>query len=120
MEVLERRAVYDEDGLGGGDAGTAGHGYCAEGYRGPRCELCDGLAHSRYFDKLDARCHDCGDMTARSAAVVCVVLLLTLLAAMSSSPASLRRLTRSSGCNALLRGIRFVRTVCTMLGCGTR
>mmetsp|Transcript_53830 Transcript_53830/g.159492 ORF Transcript_53830/g.159492 Transcript_53830/m.159492 type:complete len:407 (+) Transcript_53830:330-1550(+) len=43
---------------GGGDVSTQGDGYCAEGYRGPRCELCDGPAYSRYFDKLEARCHD--------------------------------------------------------------
>jgi hypothetical protein len=48
---------------GGITAGDEGDGYCKEGYRGPRCELCDGSgsAYSRHFDKLDARCHDCGD-----------------------------------------------------------
>jgi hypothetical protein len=43
---------------GGANAGADGDGYCAQGYRGPRCELCDGPAYTRYFDKLEARCHD--------------------------------------------------------------
>ena len=39
---------------GGSSAGIDGDGYCAEGYRGPRCELCDGPAYSKFFDKLHA------------------------------------------------------------------
>eukprot|EP00966_Prymnesium_polylepis_P207830 4814158-Prymnesium_polylepis.1 len=77
---------------GGADAGAEGNGYCAEGHYGPRCELCDGPAYSRYFEKLDARCHDCGDMGARSAVVVCVVLLIILLATIGASPAGTIRL----------------------------
>eukprot|EP00966_Prymnesium_polylepis_P269010 6214559-Prymnesium_polylepis.1 len=44
---------------GGIDAGDEGDGYCAEGYRGPRCEICSGPRYTRYFDKLDVRCHEC-------------------------------------------------------------
>eukprot|EP00966_Prymnesium_polylepis_P164591 3805086-Prymnesium_polylepis.1 len=58
--------------VGGADAGVEGVGYCAEGYRGPRCEICSGLGYSRYFDKLEARCHDCGDMTLRTTVVASV------------------------------------------------
>jgi len=76
--------------LGGDDAGFEGDGYCAPGYRGPRCELCDGPAHSRYFDKLDARCHDCGDMGGRATILVAVMLLLILIAAIGGSPAATR------------------------------
>eukprot|EP00966_Prymnesium_polylepis_P043047 999936-Prymnesium_polylepis.2 len=34
---------------GGGDAGFDGEGYCAKGYRGPRCELCDRPGHAQYL-----------------------------------------------------------------------
>ena len=97
--------------LGGANAGTEGDGYCAEGYQGPRCELCDGPAYSRYFDKLDARCHDCGDMGARSAVLVCVMLLLILLAAASGSSTVTGRLKSLDACNKPLRFVRYVQTI---------
>jgi hypothetical protein len=40
-----------------------------------RCELCNGT-NDQYFDKLDVRCRDCGDTTARAATVVCTGLFL--------------------------------------------
>ena len=61
---------------GGAFSGAEGDGYCAEGYRGPRCELCEGLAYSRYFDQLDARCRDCGDLTVRTAPALAVAIIL--------------------------------------------
>jgi hypothetical protein len=66
--------------FGGGNVGLKGDGYCVTGYRGPRCEICDGPTYSRYFDKLGARCHDCGDITARGIAAFSVVLFLFLVA----------------------------------------
>jgi hypothetical protein len=97
--------------VGGADAAADGDGYCADGYRGARCELCDGPAYSRFFEKLDARCHDCGDMPARSAVAVCVVLLLILLAAMSFSPAIIRRLKPLEACSRLLRWAGYLQIV---------
>ena len=91
---------------GGADAGAEGDGYCAEGYRGPRCELCDGPAYSRYFDKLEARCHACGDLTARTIVAVCLMLLLIL-----SGTRIMRRLKRFNICSALLRSIRTVKAI---------
>jgi hypothetical protein len=65
---------------GGIDAGFEGDGYCAAGYRGPRCELCDeALGRIQFFDKLDARCHDCGDIAARLIPFASILLLLCIL-----------------------------------------
>ena len=97
--------------VGGGDAGIEGVGYCAAGYRGPRCELCDGPAYTRYFDKLEARCHECGSMTARTVVLVFVMILLTLVAAISGTPALPRRLRDVNACSTLLRSVRYVRTI---------
>ena len=89
---------------GGANEGEEGDGYCESGYRGPRCELCDGPAYSRYFDKLEARCHDCGDMTARSVAMVCAMLLLVVLSTIcGGESALLARIKDSDTCNAQLR-----------------
>jgi hypothetical protein len=66
---------------GGGDAGDEGDGYCGPGYLGPRCELCDAPADSRYFDKLDVRCHDCGNVTQQVATPFCILLFLVTVAA---------------------------------------
>ena len=70
---------------GGVDAGHEGDGYCAPGYRGPRCEMCmsagssDGPAlTARYFDKQDAKCHDCRGATTQAFIVLCVVLAVLL------------------------------------------
>jgi len=59
---------------GGGDVGVDGDGYCAPGYRGPRCAVCGDAGYSMYFDKADARCYDCGDVASRSAPLVCILL----------------------------------------------
>ena len=79
---------------GGADAGDQGDGYCADGYHGPRCELCDGPPYSKYFDKvLNARCQDCGDVTAKSAIASCVIMIILILAVLGgsfSSPQSWR------------------------------
>jgi hypothetical protein len=97
---------------GGNDAGVEGDGYCAKDYRGPRCELCDGQAYSKFFDKLDARCHDCGDMTARTVVLLSVMLLLILLATISGSSATAGRLKGSfDACRVPLRLIRYVQTI---------
>ena len=93
---------------GGTDTKGEGDGYCADGYRGPRCELCEGPAYSRYFDKLEARCHDCGDMTARYAVLVCVMLLLLLAGATGGMSSSLRS---SAACGSLLQLIRTAQTI---------
>jgi hypothetical protein len=51
---------------------------CKPGFYGPRCELCDGLAYSMYFDTTDARCHDCNDRLSIGAAVLGPLVLLLL------------------------------------------
>ena len=78
---------------GGIDPRDEGDGYCEEGYRGPRCEICSGPEYSRYFEKLAARCHDCGDVTMQSI-IVFASLLVLFLAAVTSGATVIRR----SGC----------------------
>ena len=86
---------------GGIDAGDDGDGYCAAGYHGPRCELCVGTTdYSRYFDQLDARCHECGDVTAQSS-IFFSALLLLFLAALFGGSAIMRR--RGPLRNAMVR-----------------
>eukprot|EP00966_Prymnesium_polylepis_P026982 624044-Prymnesium_polylepis.2 len=96
---------------GGSDAGTEGNGYCTEGYHGPRCELCDGPAYSKFFDKLDARCHDCGNMTARTAFLVCMMLFVILLAAITGSSAIAGRLRGSDARRAPCQLARYLQTI---------
>eukprot|EP00966_Prymnesium_polylepis_P086447 2001199-Prymnesium_polylepis.1 len=86
---------------GGVGVGNDGDGYCATGYQGPRCELCDGSAYSRYFDKLDAHCHDCGDMSTRTSVILCVVLLLIFTTTVGNS--ARRHLKSSDACSAVVR-----------------
>ena len=76
---------------GGVEAGDLGDAYCEAGYRGPRCEVCDGPEYTRYFDKLYARCHDCGDTTAQSVAVFGTLLVVLLLIALSGGALITRR-----------------------------
>eukprot|EP00966_Prymnesium_polylepis_P176574 4087942-Prymnesium_polylepis.1 len=76
---------------GGASAGDDGDGYCTEGYRGPRCELCNGTAaHSHYFSTLDSRCHECGDVISQSTAFFSAVLFL-FFAAVAGVTAIMRR-----------------------------
>ena len=91
---------------GGVNAGHEGNGYCADGHVGPRCELCDGEEHTRYFDKLDARCHDCGDVTAVIGCSTFLVLLMTY-----GGSTITRRLTTttSSVCRIVLRWLGVVK-----------
>ena len=65
--------------FGGDDAGVDGVGYCAPGYHGPRCELCDGPTQSMHFDRLEARCHGCGDTTALRFGVPLAVLGVAII-----------------------------------------
>eukprot|EP00966_Prymnesium_polylepis_P116513 2692841-Prymnesium_polylepis.1 len=89
---------------GGADAGAEGNGYCAEGYRGPRCELCDGPAYTRHFDKLKARCRGCGDMTARAAPTFVITMLLFLAAYFGIRTAT-HYSKGSNACPKLLRAV---------------
>ena len=66
---------------GGVDAGISGSGYCEPGYHGPLCKLCDGPAYSRYFDKLDARCKSCGNVSVKSSIAFSILALVCLVAA---------------------------------------
>eukprot|EP00966_Prymnesium_polylepis_P242979 5619146-Prymnesium_polylepis.1 len=60
---------------GGPAAGNGGEGYCEPGHTGAFCEMCLGNStYDFYFDKLDARCHECGDITARAVAFAAVLL----------------------------------------------
>ena len=90
---------------GGTSAGHEGNGYCADGHIGPRCELCDGEKYARYFDKLDARCHDCGDVTTKAAIVYCAIFV-ALVAAISGGAATTRRARCAKARAAVLKEIR--------------
>eukprot|EP00966_Prymnesium_polylepis_P089889 2081389-Prymnesium_polylepis.1 len=69
---------------GGVDAGLEGDGYCEPGFHGPRCELCDvGEGPSKYFDALNARCHECGGLTNQMLATLCALTILLTAAAWS-------------------------------------
>jgi hypothetical protein len=92
----------------GYEAGEEGDGYCTAGYRGPRCELCNGTAD--YFDKDDARCHSCGDVTAKATAVYCVFLLL-FFTAIGSGAAIMWRPSFGSKRIAMLKLIRRFQTL---------
>ncbi|KAL1527384.1 hypothetical protein AB1Y20_016052 [Prymnesium parvum] len=65
---------------GGRTSELLGSGYCQPGYYGPRCELCEGPKHSKYFDDEDSRCHDCGDVGSRTGLIIgiCLAIVLTL------------------------------------------
>ena len=100
---------------GGAYVGAEGDGYCAPGYRGPRCELCDGPAYARYFDKLEARCHDCGDASARTVVLVCVMPILVVLAATARNPAS-RRLNSFNAYSKWLQWVQWAQAVWQEVG----
>jgi hypothetical protein len=51
---------------------------CEPGYHGPRCEICDGPEYSKHFHKVDARCHDCGDVNAQATAIGAAVFAVCL------------------------------------------
>ena len=91
---------------GGHDMGHEGDGYCNAavdgGYRGPRCESC--VAESHYFDKLDARCHSCGDVTAKAAVMFTVLPLLFLIAGFGGLAAR-RRHKKRKCCESMFRRI---------------
>jgi hypothetical protein len=105
---------------GGANASSTGEGYCAEGYRGPRCELCAGQTYSKHFDKLSASCKDCGDVTARTT-VVASALLVVLLAAFGLI-ATFHRLEGSGRCGGVhpSSGSVAPRPCGKRQGCGTR
>jgi hypothetical protein len=92
---------------GGPDPGAEGDGFCAVGYQGPRCEVC--ARDEQFFETLDARCHDCGNVAGRSAAVLCV-LSLPLLAGALGGAAIIRRSQRPI-CANILRTARSVQTL---------
>ena len=96
---------------GGDDAGFEGNGYCAPGYRGPRCEVCDSPDdNSEYFDELDAKCHNCGDVTTNASALF-ATLFIILLAAMGGTASVTRVRGCTRHCNSLRRGIRWTQKV---------
>ena len=77
---------------GGDRAGVDGNGYCASGYRGPRCELCVGTSNedggsslevlrNKYFDGSSARCRDCGDATVLAAIVFGTTFFIVFVSA---------------------------------------
>eukprot|EP00966_Prymnesium_polylepis_P328539 7384345-Prymnesium_polylepis.2 len=111
---------------GGSDADEDGSGYCEAGYRGPRCELCNGSASyysdlrfshtysyfrplddaSQYFNKLDAKCHDCGDLIAYMLAVLFSLLFL-MLAHLGCGVTAARFAARKPGrCKVLIKKAR--------------
>jgi len=84
--------------------GHEGAGYCDSvtdgGYKGLRCEQC--ATENRYFDKLDARCHDCGDTTSKVLGLICALLAVGIAAAVGANAAT-RQKIRPRGCLAKLR-----------------
>jgi hypothetical protein len=90
---------------GGGDAGVDGSGYCDDtldgGFKGPRCEVCTQPNH--YFDRLEVRCHDCGDVAARVTMVIAI--LFALLLACSGVAVWVRRLDESSETGTTTRNL---------------
>eukprot|EP00966_Prymnesium_polylepis_P281827 6512516-Prymnesium_polylepis.2 len=77
--------------------------HCNAVYYGPRCELCEG---NNYFEKLDARCHDCGNIGMRTLAVVCALLFILLAAAATLRASTTRHGSRSRALHSLLGRIR--------------
>eukprot|EP00966_Prymnesium_polylepis_P070665 1642295-Prymnesium_polylepis.2 len=61
---------------GGREAGNEGDGYCATGYRGPRCELCNGTGD--YFSQFEARCKSCGNIVLHSIVALCACFVIFL------------------------------------------
>jgi hypothetical protein len=92
--------------VGGVDGGALGDGYCALGYRGPRCEICDVTDYSEYFDGLDARCRRCVNAEAWSTSGF--FLLLLPLAAVGGGVAMLQRDGCSNRCKWPVQKIRTV------------
>jgi hypothetical protein len=93
---------------------AAGDGYCEAGFRGPRCELCD-IQGSQYFDKLEARCHDCGNVALKTTAALCVVLIFCAVAIvapnMKTRVALLGKTRKGIAyiyCSALLKKVRYL------------
>jgi len=84
---------------GGIDASYEGTGYCQEGYTGPHCEVCVGPEFSKYFDKLDAKCHECGDVAAKTSAYIAGIVAI-LLATVASGVVVRRLLQRESESNS--------------------
>ncbi|KAL1519826.1 hypothetical protein AB1Y20_023332 [Prymnesium parvum] len=64
---------------GGAAAGDGGDGYCAAGYRGPRCELCTAAHH--YFDAVSGRCAPCASSATRALVLTAAAAALAALAA---------------------------------------
>eukprot|EP00966_Prymnesium_polylepis_P197310 4572496-Prymnesium_polylepis.1 len=58
--------------------------------------------HSRYFDKLESRCHDCGDIKAKTAAISGAVLLLFVGG--FGIKIAVTRMKTSRVCSAIRRG----------------
>eukprot|EP00966_Prymnesium_polylepis_P334085 7389481-Prymnesium_polylepis.2 len=88
---------------GGVEVGVEGDAYCATGYRGPRCELCDGPAYTMHFDKQEAICHGCDDIAVRTAAVSAAVLFLPL--AYVGIDTMAQRAKGSTACEMMLKGV---------------
>jgi len=86
--------------VGGADAGSDGDSYCAPGYRGPRCEICNGTT-AQYFDRMDAGCHSCNEIMSRAqtSIVLGTMLLLMLVSAVLVAAG------RSSRYGARLKGV---------------
>ena len=76
---------------------------CAAGHGGLRCEICNGPG-DQYFDKLDAHCHNCGDVTL-GIAIVAIIVVLLLLAGFGSRMA-INWLEVRSACGPLVRTTR--------------
>ena len=92
---------------GGIDAGRDGDSYCAAGYHGPRCELCDTRTDnaSKYFDEWEARCYSCSDVTTHAISVVSALGFLVLVAG-SGSVALVRLKACAKLREAFSRGMR--------------
>ena len=104
---------------GGVDTGAASTRYCKDGYSGPRCELCSMNGtdeYARYFDRIDARCHDCGDVTAHAATLFCVLLFLLLAYDFGHALTLPRRIGQSRGARDLLKAFRTIQRLWGQVG----
>ena len=95
---------------GGDEAGHSGDGYCAPGYFGPRCELCNStVQEAEFFDELNARCRSCSELTTTNIITLCFLGIVVAVASVVTAAARLD--SRSAAPLPLLRKFRGMRKI---------